>query len=450
MPESFIGPLLAELVAHEVGHTLGLRHNFKATGIYTLEEINGDGVKGKKPFAGSVMDYIPINMCLQEDKAKTGDVTMIGIGPYDLWAIEYGYTFEKDLKPILARVKEPELQYATDEDTGGPDPLARRYDFSKNPLDYAKEQAKLAKFHRERLIEKFVKDGESWSHARRGYELTLAMQMRAVSMMANWLGGAYVNRARKGDLEKGAPVEVVPADAQRSALAFVLESTFRDDAYHLNSDLVNRMTVDKWLDSDADYYRAMSEEPTWPVHDRIMSMQSSVLTMLMQPTVLRRIYDNEFRVPADQDTITLPEMLTTLTKEIWSELDKAPDKQFSARVPLITSLRRNLQDEHVDRLVDLCMPGAGSSAAYKPIADLACMQLRQIQERIEKLTKEHADKLDPYSAAHLAQTNELIRKALQSQYIYNAKDIGGSSLPFLFILGEDAQNPQSRHVPLQK
>ena len=61
MPESFIGPLLADLVAHEVGHTLGLRHNFKASSIYDLEEINSEEMKGKKPFAGSVMDYLPTN-----------------------------------------------------------------------------------------------------------------------------------------------------------------------------------------------------------------------------------------------------------------------------------------------------------------------------------------------------------------------------------------------------
>lgn len=58
---------------------------------------------------------------------------MVGIGPYDYWAIEYGYTFDKDLQPILSRASEPELQFSTDEDTTGPDPLARRYDFNKNP-----------------------------------------------------------------------------------------------------------------------------------------------------------------------------------------------------------------------------------------------------------------------------------------------------------------------------
>ncbi len=101
VPARFIGPLLADLVAHEVGHTLGLRHNFKASSLYSLADINSKKLKGQKPFAGSVMDYLPININMQDGETQ-GDYAMIDVGPYDMWAIEYGYTFDKDLKPILA------------------------------------------------------------------------------------------------------------------------------------------------------------------------------------------------------------------------------------------------------------------------------------------------------------------------------------------------------------
>ncbi len=265
IPEWFIGPLLADLVAHEVGHTLGLRHNFKASGLMPLAEINSNAVKGKKTFTGSVMDYIPINYRLESGEVQ-GDYGMLEIGPYDYWAIEYGYTLDdKKLPEILKRCSEPELQYATDEDTSGPDPLATRYDFSANPLDYAQEQMKLIKVYRDRLLEKFVKDGDSWAKARRGYELTLSLQMRSVNMMANWVGGAFVHRDKKGDPGNRPPVEVVPAKQQRDALKFVIDSTFVDSAYGLNPKLLERMSVDKWLDGGG--HSSMSAEATWPIHD---------------------------------------------------------------------------------------------------------------------------------------------------------------------------------------
>ena len=271
MPESFIGPLLADLVGHEVGHTLGLRHKFKASSIYTLAEMNSEELKGKKPFAGSVMDYLPTNFNFEAGEIQ-GDYAMIGVGPYDLWAIEYGYTAsEKSLKKLLSRVAEPQLQFATDEDTMGPDPLARRYDFSKDPLDFAKSQVGLAQHHREKILEDYEKDGDSWSKAREGYLMTLSMQNRATGMMANWIGGTFVNRDKKGDPENRRPVEVVPTEQQRNALKFVIDNTMFDEAFGLNPDLLAHMTSDPW----GGFFFSASNEPGWPVHDRIMGVQAS-------------------------------------------------------------------------------------------------------------------------------------------------------------------------------
>ncbi|GIW96908.1 MAG: hypothetical protein KatS3mg111_0241 [Pirellulaceae bacterium] len=429
MPESFIGPLLADLVAHEVGHTLGLRHNFKASAIYALEEINSPQVKGKKPFAGSVMDYLPINLRMKEGEIQ-GDYAMIGIGPYDYWAIEYGYSFDKDFHKVLSRVSDPELLFATDEDTSGPDPLARRYDFSKYPLEYAQEQAILIQRFRERLMKDYVKDGDSWTKARKGYELTLSLQMRNISMMANWIGGAFVNRDKKGDPNARPPLQVVPAKLQRDALRFVLETTFRDQAYALSPELLSRLTKDFLAGFS-------SGDPAWPVHDRILSMQASALTNLMNATTLRRVYDNEFRVPAHEDALTLPELLSAITDEIWSELDRIGDGQYSARSPAISSLRRNLQREHLERLVDLTMPGTGSSAAYKAISNLCVLELRDLKEKMDRTLQEAGERLDPYSRAHLYEASHRIEKALDAEFVYNQAPqmTGGGTV---ILLGDDA------------
>lgn len=436
MPESFVGPLLANLVAHEVGHTLGLRHNFKGSSVFKLDEINSDKMAGKASHAASVMDYSPVNIRMEAGN-KQGDYTMLGIGAYDMWAIEYGYSFESDLKPILTRVAEPELQYATDEDTVGPDPLARRYDFSADPLDYAADQVKLVNFHRQRIIEKFVKDGDSWSKARRGYSLTLSLQMRAVSMMANWIGGVHVYRDKKGDPKGRPPLEVVAADKQRDALKFVIANSFHDDAYGLTPELLQRMASDRWLD---DSYTP--DDATWPIHDSIMGLQASALTMVMNPTTLRRVYDNEFRVPADQDALTLPELLETLRRDIWSELDKKLDKPATPRQPMVSSLRRNLQREHLKRLIDLSLPGAGSSAAYKPISTLAMEEIRKIRVAAENCQKQNGEKLDAYTHAHLAEVQQVVDKALSAEIIYNARDIGGGGSNLRLFFGQDGGSPE--------
>lgn len=431
MPESFVGPLIAHLVAHEVGHTLGLRHNFKASSVYTLGQINSEELKGKKQLAGSVMDYIGTNIRL-DSGAIQGDYSMTGVGPYDMWAIEYGYTFG-DLKPILARVAEPELVYATDEDTGGPDPLARRYDFTKNPLEYAEEQIRLAAHHRARLLSDFIKDGDSWDRVRYGYEMILSLQTRSTSMMANWIGGAHVNRDKKGDPNGRKPIEVVPADTQRKALAFVINNAFKDEAFGLSPELVTAMGLDKWYDDS----NSMMEESTWPIHDRIMGIQASALTSLMNPTTLKRVYDNEFRTPADQDSFTLPELLNTVTAGVWSELDAKAEGEYSPRKPLISSLRRNLQREHLERLIDLTLPGNAQGAAGRTISTLASEQLRQIVKKIEAAQAASADKHDAYTTAHLSQAKDRITKALDADYILNPSRGGSSGGGLRIILGKE-------------
>jgi len=423
MPEWFVGPLLADLVAHEVGHTLGLRHNFKASSLWTLDEINSEKVKGKQTITSSVMDYTPINYRYEAGDLQ-GDYAMTDIGPYDFWAIEYGYTFEDgSLKKILQRCSEPELQYATDEDTSGPDPYARRYDFGKDPLKYATEQMKLVKLYRDRLLETFVDDGESWANARRGYELTLGLQMRTVSMMANWVGGAFVHRDKKGDPGDRAPVEVVPAADQRAALQYVIDTSFQDEAYGLDPEILRRLGVDKWLDGRGHF--GMAAEATWPIHDRILDMQASSLTLLMNPTTLRRVHDNELRLPADQDALTLPELLDTLTEAVWSELDEPCPENRNDRKPMISSLRRNLQREHLQRLIDLVIEPTQDTAAFYPITNLARMQLRTMSNQITSSMDQCAGKMDAYTKAHLAESKQRIERALEAEYTYGSKQNAG-------------------------
>lgn len=426
VPDWFVGPMLADLVAHEVGHTLGLRHNFKASSAYSMGEINSPTMKGQTPFSTSVMDYLPVNIAFETGEVQ-GDYAMIDIGPYDFWAIKYGYTFE-DPKKVLEGVADPLHQYGTDEDTGGPDPYARRYDFAKDPLSYAQNQMRLVTYYRGRLLEKFVDEGESWAKTRYGYQTTLNQQMQMLSMMANWIGGAHVYRDKKGDPNGRAPIEVVDAQKQRDALNFMIENAFRDEAFGLNAELLKHMSVDKWLDEGGG--SSAFEEPTWPVHDRVMAMQASTLTMIMNPTTLKRVYDNEFRVPAEQDALTLPEVMGSVVGAVFGEFEtELNGATFTDRQPMISSLRRNLQSEMIDRLVRLSLSSSGLPRA---IQTLAVMHLRTLDGKIGVLLeKAEGGQIDQYTKAHLQDLNTKIDQALNVQQV-KGEVIQTVNVPFGF------------------
>ncbi len=433
VPDWFIGPMLKDVIMHEVGHVLGLRHNFAASTIYGQAEVNNEDHKGQ-PITGSVMDYTPININY-EDGPVQGEFTMVTIGPYDYWAIEYGYGAQGDLKKILARVNEEELPYATDEDTWGPDPRARRFDFAANPLDYADSQMRLVQHMRDRLLDKAVKDGESWAKARQGYEMLLGRHVGAVSIASNWIGGSYVHRDKKGDPGDRDPIESISADQQRRAFQFVLDNTFDEEAFGLTQELLHKMTQDKWWDAGG--MGGIFEDPTWPVHDRIAGIQASAMTMVLNPTTLNRVYDNEFRAGDDEDAITIPEIISEVSERVWTELDAKPKKSFSARKPMVSSLRRNLQSEHVERLIDLSMPNSGFGPAAKPVSNLAVFELRQLEDKIEAMLDGNASKIDPYTTAHLDEIQHRINAALDAQYIYNTDALGGGGFP-TFFFGEPA------------
>jgi hypothetical protein len=167
-----------------------------------------------------------------------------------------------------------------------------------------------------------------------------------------------------------------------------------------------------------------------------MGIQASVLTSLMNPDTLQQVYDNELRTSADDDALTLPELLDTISASVWSELDEAPTEKSTARKPWISSLRANLQREHLQRLIDLNLSESSFSAAYRPISNLAMMRLRRIQNKVEEALEQKA-MLDPYSLAHLEQVKLRIEKAVDAQYILNADKIGGRSSGIIIRLGED-------------
>jgi hypothetical protein len=274
------------------------------------------------------------------------------------------------------------------------------------------------------------------------------MQTRSISMMSNWLGGTFISRDRKGDQGGRNPITVVPAAQQRAALRFVLDNAFADDAFGLTPELLEKMTVDKWID-EGGWGEAM-QESAWPVHDRIGGIQASAMTMILNPTVVRRVYDNEFRVSSEQDALTLAELLESVEGTVWKELD-ASSRGSTNRKPAISSLRRGLQREYVDRMLDLMKPSNISGEAGKAVTNLVTSKMRGLSSKLAKIVGEKGDEkgnLDAYSFAHLSEAKLRIDQALSAQVIYNTNDFAGmGGGPMFFTFGQEQQQGTQQPIP---
>lgn len=411
VPESYLGPILREIVMHEVGHTLGLRHNFKASSWKTLDEY---AAATGAASVGSVMDYNPIRVTV--DGKPRGDWVPVTIGPYDYWAIEYGYGFDdKRVKEMAAESMKPEFQFATDEDTVGPDPLVARFDLSAEPLTWAQERLDIIKATRAKLLDKAVKDGESWHLLRRAYETLLGQQLGALRTASRYVGGVHVNRDRKGG-EGRDPLVPVDVTKQRKALAFIIANSFADDAFDLRPDLVRKLSTDKHR-----HWGALGDfDEAYSLHGRVAQIQSFVLFYILNPRTLTQVYDNELRIAGDGDALTLPEVFRAIVDNGFSEFAKSPTGSFTNRKPMVSSLRRDLQDGITSRLIDLAVNAPSSMP--RAVQTLASWHLRDLSKRLGALAVPGAGaQLDDYTTAHVVDLKARIDKALESVMIRESR-----------------------------
>ncbi|MHC4976601.1 MAG: zinc-dependent metalloprotease [Planctomycetota bacterium] len=418
VPDEFVNDMIKDVIMHEIGHILGLRHNFSASTIYDIEEINSEDMIGM-PITGSVMDYNATNYNHERGEVQ-GEYFMPTVGPYDIWAIKYGYeTDAKKLKDILAEAPNPELIYQTDENLSGPDPTARQRDMGKNTLDFVEMEHGLISEYRSKILDRAVEEGDSWGKVRAAYQSVLFQQFRNVQTASNWLGGTFTYRDRVGTTDRD-PLEPVSADEQRRALQLLIDQAFVDEAFGLDPELLTKMTNDRWVDRGR---AAFLTDETYNIHDTILGIQNVAMMFVMNPTTLRRVYDSEFVIDSGDDALTLPELMSTVSNAVWAELDEAGHARHSARNPMISSLRRNLQSMHVDRLIDLSLPAGMPGAAAQPISDLSTWHLRMLSENIGDTLEEGNSSLDPYTASHLDAIKHRIDAALEAQFIYNRDDV---------------------------
>ncbi|MDA8854491.1 zinc-dependent metalloprotease [Gammaproteobacteria bacterium] len=325
---------IVSLTMHEVGHTLGLRHNFKSSWIYNADDIHNVSITGKSHI-GSVMDYDPIN--LAPAGTPQGNFFPHGPGIYDKWAIEFGYTpnmtdEERDL--ILAKASIPEYVFGTDGDAmGSPgsntDPRAKRYDLSSDPVTYTSRRIEILDAKIKELPSIFLVDGNTSTEFRSNFFSLVREKGRFMEGVSRLIGGVYSNRTVNGtDLT---PFEAVVYEDQKKAMSLITSKLLSNDAFIFDENILKYLQYEK----RAAYSSAERGNEDPQLHEVVLGLQGRVLAHILHPRVMTRLVDS-----SQYGNTYLPnEVLDDLQEGIF----------VAKEVP--TTFKMNLQSNYVDGLI---------------------------------------------------------------------------------------------------
>lgn len=426
LPKEFIHQGLKEVVMHEVGHTLGLRHNFKASTWKTLEQIREKGADPTTAIVASVMDYSPPN--IEKDKNSQGLYYSQTLGPYDFWAIEYGYKpfasdEAKELAKIAARSGEPGHAYSTDEDTRSfdSDPLSNRFDLGGEPIEFARRQMDHAATLIAKVVDKSVKEGDGYQKARQAFGLLLGEYWQAAIYASRFPGGVYVSRDHKGGQNVQPPFTIVEAAKQRAAMQLLVEGAFHPP--QIDGTMLNYLAASRW----SHWGQRNVDRLDYPIHETTLRMQRQILGQVLSARTLQRLHDSEVKVAADADAYTLAEHLRLIVDGVFSEWISPPAAgEFTDRKPYIDSYRRNLQRETLQMLANLVTTDSDPEDART----LSRMHLQRLNNQLANLLKNKELKLDDYTRAHVLDCQAQIKQVLNAQLNINSG--AGSSRVILF------------------
>ena len=433
MPEDYLGDAIIDLVLHEVGHTLGLRHNFKGSSGIPNDKLNDVSYTKDHGVSLSVMDYNPVNIAT--DPAAQGMYWSVTPGPYDVWAIRYAYTPvyahevtagtdgsngsvaaalaspDEELSvidEIAAEVAEPDHAYNTDEDNWlGPwavDPLTSAWELGSDPVAYAQDRAAIVARVNPKLEGKLIASGEGYQRLRAATSRLIFERYISMLPVTKMVGGLYFHRDHKGDPNGRDPFMPVPAAKQREAVQLIVDQAFDEDAFEFDAKTLNKMAPNRFL-----HWGTGSSTPVdFAAHDFVASLQTSLLVQLLNPIRVGRMIDNELRTPGE--AYTAAELYNDLTRAIWSELG-------AERARSIDSFRRNLQRAHVDQLIAVMLDQGPE--VPEDARSLSRLHLKRIDGRVEGALEREA--LDDFTRAHLEETHARIQRALDAQFSIEVK-----------------------------
>ena len=366
----FVLAYLKDTTMHEVGHTLGLRHNFRASRWRTAQELTHPLLTAEHGISASVMEYSPINLPAPGQSA--GAPFQTTLGPYDFWAIAYGYGDLPDdtaqasaaLKSLAQRSADPAqadaLAYGTDEDNlWGLDPQALTFDLGRDPVAFARTRIAIVRDLLNRQATRTLSPNDDATVLRRSVSYGLRDLARTSQTLLRQVGGLITRRDAPGsgrDL-----LEPLPAAAQREALQMLLSDFLSSESVTLPPALLRRLAPDYLEREDA-------SSTDFSAAEQLLSLQRAVLNHLMADTLADRLQDNADKVrDREAHPLSVAELQQGLRQAVWRPAGGQ------------TSWQRNLQREHVTRLAAAVLRSTGRADARAIVRLEAETLLRQLQ-----------------------------------------------------------------------
>jgi len=415
--EAFVLAYLKDTTMHEVGHTLGLRHNFRASRWRTNAELNDLELTEKYGNSASVMDYAPINLPLPGQKA--GAPFQTTLGPYDYWAIEYGYKpvaegkeGEQALRELAQRSDDPahawDLAFGSDEDSAfGLDPESLTFDLGRDPIAFAQTRMAIVKSHLDTQARRQLAADESPADLRRSVAYALRELGRTAGILQRQVGGLITRR--DGPLSKRDLLEPLPAAHQRKALDLLIQSYLSTDAIVIPASLQRRLAPDYLERADASQDDAAGAVATdFSVADQMLQRQREVLAFLMSEGLADRLSDNLDKVrDREKNGLDARELHQRVHQAIWSAKSVRADQ---------AAWQRNLQREYVNRLSVILLRAATVRADTRAtIREQAKATVRTLKQPLRHASTSVAEQA--VWEAHRADCLETLERALQASVI---------------------------------
>ena len=388
---------LTYLIMHEMGHTLGLNHNMKASQMLSPAEINNKEITRKIGLIGSVMDYPAINVAL--DRSKQGDYYTTMAGPYDMWAIEYGYTPFSDaeeatgLKKILSRSTDPKLVFGNDgDDMRSPgkamDPRVNVNDLTSDAIGYAEDRFKLVNNLMGKLVQKYSKPGQSYAELRARYNTLNGQRGSMISAVSRYIGGVYIDRSFPDQNSGNKPYTPVPIATQKRAMEVLNKYVFAPNVFDADAQ------VFPYLQLQRRGFNQPSNGEDLKLTGGLLGNQFNALSHILHPTTLQRITNS--RLYGNQYSVA--DVMNDLVKGMF-DADKATN---------VNVYRQYLQTAFVEGLAGMIQPD-GAGALYDDVAKAAALNtLKKIKTLLATAVSTNEE-----TKAHRGNMVFLINNAMQ-------------------------------------